>query len=55
VAWRLGGGTTYCLDGQVYTAGSAVRWLAGIGVLGGPASLDAVGETVPDAGGALPR
>jgi glycerol kinase len=53
VAWRLGDGTTYCLDGQVYTAGSAVRWLAGIGVLGGPASLDAVGETVPDAGGVL--
>jgi len=53
VAWRLGGSATYCLDGQVYTAGSAVRWLAGIGVLGGPASLDAVGETVPDAGGVL--
>ena len=53
MAWRLGDGTTYCLDGQVYTAGSAVRWLAGIGVLGGPASLDAVGETVPDAGGVL--
>jgi len=53
VAWRLGGSATYCLDGQVYTAGSAVRWLAEIGVLGGPASLDAVGETVPDAGGVL--
>ena len=53
VAWRLAGSATYCLDGQVYTAGSAVRWLAGIGVLGGPASLDAVGETVPDAGGVL--
>jgi glycerol kinase len=53
VAWRLGGSATYCLDGQVYTAGSAVRWLAGIGVLDGPASLDAVGETVPDAGGVL--
>jgi glycerol kinase len=53
VAWRLGGATTYCLDGQVYTAGSAVRWLTGIGVLEGPTSLDAVGETVPDAGGVL--
>jgi len=53
VAWRLEGSATYCLDGQVYTAGSAVRWLAGIGVLGGPAALDAVGETVPDAGGAV--
>ena len=31
VAWRLGGAATYCLDGQVYTAGSALRWLTGIG------------------------
>ena len=53
VAWRLEGSATYCLDGQVYTAGSAVRWLTGIGVLGGPAALDAVGETVPDAGGVV--
>lgn len=51
VAWRLGGAVTYCLDGQVYTAGSALRWLTEIGVLGAPAELDAVGETVPDAGG----
>ena len=27
VAWTLGGRTTYCLDGQVYTAASAVTWL----------------------------
>ncbi len=51
VAWRLGGALTYCLDGQVYTAGSALRWLTGLGVLRDPAELDAVGETVPDAGG----
>ena len=51
VAWRLGGAVTYCLDGQVYTAGSALRWLTGIGVLGAPSELDAVGGTVPDAGG----
>ena len=51
VAWRLGGAVTYCLDGQVYTAGSALRWLSGIGVLGAPSELDAVGSTVPDAGG----
>jgi glycerol kinase len=51
VAWRLAGAVTYCLDGQVYTAGSALRWLTGIGVLGAPSELDAVGSTVPDAGG----
>ena len=27
VAWRLAGRTTYCLDGQAYTAGAAVGWL----------------------------
>ena len=51
VAWRLGGAVTYCLDGQVYTAGSALRWLTEIGVLGAPSELDAVGGSVPDAGG----
>jgi glycerol kinase len=53
VAWRLGGATTYCLDGQVYTAGSVLRWLTEIGVLGAPAELDAVGDTAPNAGGVI--
>ncbi|MFC9585393.1 FGGY family carbohydrate kinase [Streptomyces yangpuensis] len=51
VAWRLGGGTSYCLDGQVYTAASAVRWLTDLGVISGAQDLDAVGGTAPDAGG----
>ncbi|MFB7916808.1 FGGY family carbohydrate kinase [Streptomyces sp. NPDC056061] len=51
VAWRLGGRTSYCLDGQVYTAASAVDWLAGMGVISGAADLDPVGAGVPDAGG----
>ncbi|MDG9718997.1 FGGY family carbohydrate kinase [Streptomyces sp. DH24] len=51
VAWRLGGRTSYCLDGQVYTAASAVRWLTDLGVLSDASDLDAVGGTVPDSGG----
>jgi glycerol kinase len=51
VAWRLAGQSTYCLDGQVYTAGAAVRWLTEIGLLTRPADLDAVGGSVPDSGG----
>ncbi|MEV5145331.1 FGGY family carbohydrate kinase [Streptomyces sp. NPDC052727] len=51
VAWRLAGHTSYCLDGQVYTAASAVRWLTDLGVLSAAADLDAVGGTVPDSGG----
>ncbi|MFF4836255.1 FGGY family carbohydrate kinase [Streptomyces sp. NPDC001315] len=51
VAWRLAGSTGYCLDGQVYTAASAVRWLTGLGVITGAADLDRVGGAVPDSGG----
>ncbi|RZB14630.1 carbohydrate kinase [Streptomyces sp. F001] len=51
VAWRLGGRTAYCLDGQVYTAASAVRWLTDLGVIKGAADLDPVGASVPDSGG----
>ncbi|GGZ40185.1 carbohydrate kinase [Streptomyces inusitatus] len=50
VAWRLGGRTSYCLDGQVYTVASAVRWLTGLGVISGAADLDRVGSSVPDSG-----
>ncbi|MFJ6695241.1 FGGY family carbohydrate kinase [Streptomyces sp. NPDC091272] len=51
VAWQLRGRTDYCLDGQVYTAASAVRWLTELGVISGPEDLDRVGSTVPDSGG----
>ncbi|MFJ8922107.1 glycerol kinase [Streptomyces sp. LamerLS-316] len=51
VAWRLGGRTAYCLDGQVYTAASAVRWLTDLGVISGAGDLDPVGASVPDTGG----
>ncbi|MFV0132492.1 FGGY family carbohydrate kinase [Streptomyces sp. HMX87] len=51
VAWRLAGRAGYCLDGQVYTAASAVRWLTDLGVITGAADLDPVGGAVPDSGG----
>jgi glycerol kinase len=51
VAWRARGRTTYCLDGQVYTAGSAVRWITDLGLITGPADLDRL--SVTDAGGVL--
>ncbi|MFG3346112.1 FGGY family carbohydrate kinase [Streptomyces sp. NPDC048018] len=50
-AWRLAGRTSYCLDGQVYTAASAVRWLTGLGVIADATDIDTVGGAVPDAGG----
>ena len=53
VAWRLAGRTTYCLDGQAYTAGAAVRWLTELGLIASPEDLDRLGGAVPDAGGAV--
>ncbi len=50
VAWQTSAGTTYCLDGQVYTVASAVRWLVDLGVLAGADDLDRLGGTVADAG-----
>lgn len=40
VAWRLGGATSYCLDGQVYTAGAAVSWLQQLELISEAADID---------------
>lgn len=42
VAWRVAGVDTFCVDGQVYTAASAVRWLTSLGIISGARELDAV-------------
>jgi glycerol kinase len=42
VAWVLQGQPQFCLDGQVYTAASAVRWLADLGLIAAAADLDEV-------------
>ncbi|MEK8173908.1 FGGY family carbohydrate kinase [Streptomyces sp. M19] len=51
VAWRLGGRTSYCVDGQVYTVASAVRWLEDLGLISSVTDLDALAAT--DTGGVL--
>jgi glycerol kinase len=43
VAWRLDGTTTYCLDGQIYTAGAAVSWLEDLALVSHAADLDKLG------------
>lgn len=54
VAWRLGGATTYCLDGQVYTAGAAVSWLERLGLIAEPEDLDRLAaEAAPDQDGVV--
>ncbi|MEV4138903.1 FGGY family carbohydrate kinase [Dactylosporangium sp. NPDC049742] len=51
IAWRLRDRVEYCLDGQVYTAASAVRWLADLGLIDGADQLDTV--AADDNGGVL--
>lgn len=51
VAARVGRTTTYCVDGQVYTAASAVRWLQQLGFIGSAADLDRI--AAPTAEGVL--
>jgi len=42
VAWQLAGKTSYCVDGQVYTAASAVRWATELGLVPSADKLDTV-------------
>jgi glycerol kinase len=42
VAWQLRGRTSYCVDGQVYTAASAVRWACELGLIESADQLDTV-------------
>jgi glycerol kinase len=48
VAWSIDTTTTYCLDGQIYTAGAAVSWLRELGLLEDASRIDAI------CGGAAP-
>lgn len=51
VAWRARGNLSYCLDGQVYTAASAVRWMRDLGLINAPEDMDRL--AAPDSNGAL--
>ena len=52
VAWQTEAGLDYCLDGQVYTVGSAVSWLQQVGLIAEPAEMDPLVAGVADTGGA---
>jgi len=51
VAWRLRDQTSYCIDGQVYTAASAVRWITQLGLITGADQLDT--SAAPSSDGVL--
>jgi glycerol kinase len=53
VAWRLQERTSYCVDGQVYTAASAVRWAIELGLVTAANQLDAVSASAGDSSGGV--
>ena len=48
VAWRLREHTSYCVDGQVYTAASAVRWAIDLGLIAGADQIDSAAADSSD-------
>lgn len=42
VGWKVDNDITYCFDGQVYTAASAVRWMQDLGIIEAPQEMDCV-------------
>jgi glycerol kinase len=51
-AWRIGGKTTYALEGSIFVAGAAVKWLRdGIGVIANASETDSMATRVPDSHG----
>jgi len=52
VGWRVGGETTYALEGSAFIAGAAVQWLRdGLGILSNAAEIETLAASVPDSGG----
>jgi len=52
VAWRVGGKTTYALEGAVFVAGAAVQWLRdGLKAIQSSAEVEALMRQVPDTDG----
>ena len=53
-AYRLGGKTTYALEGSIFVAGAAVKWLRdGLGVIADAADTDSMATQVPDSHGVI--
>jgi len=54
VAWDLGSGPVYALEGAVFVTGAAVQWLRdGLRIVDTAAQTEALARSVPDAGGVV--
>jgi len=53
-AYRLNGRTTYALEGSIFVAGAAVKWLRdGLGVIADASETDSMATGVPDSHGII--
>ena len=53
-AWRLGGVTTYALEGSVFMGGATIQWLRDqLGLIRRADEIEALAATVPDSGGVV--
>jgi glycerol kinase len=51
-AYRIGGCTTYAMEGSIFVAGAAIKWLRdGLGLIREAAETDALARQVPDSHG----
>ncbi|MDY0322781.1 MAG: glycerol kinase GlpK [Candidatus Carbobacillus sp.] len=54
IAWDLGNGPVYALEGSVFIAGAAIQWLRDeLGLIGSAEESEALAKTVPDTGGVV--
>jgi glycerol kinase len=54
VAWDLGAGLVYALEGAVFVTGAAVQWLRdGLGIIGSAPEIEGLASLVPDTGGVV--
>jgi glycerol kinase len=54
VAWDIGDGLVYALEGAIFVTGAAVQWLRdGLGIISAAAETEAVARSVPDSGGVV--
>src|SRR4051794_12789011 len=54
VAWDLGDGLVYALEGAIFVTGAAVQWLRdGLGLIATAGETEALAATVPDSGGVV--
>ena len=54
VAARVGGKTTYALEGAIFIAGAAIQWVEqGLGVAGGPQAVEALAGQARDGHGVV--